>query len=1760
MRRWSAFVALLSALALTLTPLPAWANADDGDDNQTSQHAQTTPEPSPTPSDTAEPSATPTPSQVETSPKAGSSTKATLDSRPEPTPQPLASPRPPSISVKSIQPAANRCVYDFKIDDDIDESLTQYLLTGQSLLEPPAPQKPHYEFLGWYTSVGEFTNWSNPCPVADNRQTVLTAKFAPANLVRFMHTVPDSDPATNDDLEVYTAKIADWSTIDAELTKARGYVYTSGTQGFDGWYTDKALTTPFDSSNPPNISATGELRLWAKTSSHYLLSYSTGGLCRHISSKYYRPGEATDAPPLASEMQCPGYDFVGWFKDSSFTQPYVGGGTISSDTVVYGKVMPKTVNYRVVYWVEKPGGGWDYNREVTLTKQAGQVANLDTITVPRGQGAPSGANVAATNKLALDGMHDGTAGYLALVTGTPYASPLAAGSSPQVLTTDGDVLVKGDGSTQLNVYFRRHVCTVTFDLADAAAKFKIGDTTYDKDSTKYKVSSRYQEYFSDRTGTWPGPDSFLDTGNGNFLESWNIGSTAFSRQNYQMTAQACGTTVSSGYRRDATATFHGGSKGTNLYLQYVKSPDQTSLASGIKRIKHDVGTGNFYFDLISKDTVSASSVEHHDRPGYCVWPRNGALGDCITNGGGGTPTDVAPDTINDVTAMRSFYFPREYTLRKYNDSSYTPLPAEQASVHSYNTSLQEDLAPLTAADKPGGAAADAVFDGWWSTPNFIDGTRYSSSETMPAHDMAAYAKWSVPKVAVKVYDAACETPLTAGSFTVEYDTSIDHGKWTELENEITSAADFDPAMSRLVGWRKKSDSLNVPFSKYAELNHTNATLNDGVYHLELCPRIVGLNPGRYSLSYDLNGGGGTLPADDNLYTGGSTARVASGQGITPPADKPGYLFQYWSQDSSCPANATRYYPGGVISVPDQRGGVAADVKLYACYVPSVPQVKLTYHLNPPSATIPNLEYSLNLRNNARETVKRLRDLSNATSQQWKAGNYIFEGWNTAADGSGTTYQPLQAVIVAADGGALNHLYAQWRSKPLQISLGSPGSALSIQKTLTGAVPTGYSEVFNFSLTEGANSQTLKTPAFTGPGSKMVDSKTLNITTAGTHTYTLREVAGSSPAINYDSHQDEVTFEVNDNEGVLELAQTKLNGNTCTACQTAFTNAVRPVSISGTKKWIDDDNAARMRPNNIVINLFRSDNPTTPFQTLALPVTSDTQNFTFSDLPWFDASGNEYTYTIGESQVPLGYTSAVAGNIITNTYNPADYKPTVGPENATIKVSSALVGNHPSTYNEPHTFKLMKGATEVATLSTPNFTSAGSAYVTPATQAVLNFDAAGTYSYVLKQVAGGSSEVNYDSAAHTVEFTVVDKGGYYAATKTTIDGVACNTNCRVKFNNRVKEVNIAGTVRWSETGTGWVRPGNLKINLYRSGTAAPIQTRNLAVDASAAQTFAFNELPKFAADGTAYTYTVRETKVPTGYSMTVDDTTYTITNTYVATPVKLVKVWDDDDDAPGKRPNSVALNLTVDGRASAHHVTLTPDNVQADGSWATTLFAGEAEINGHAVSATETLADYYVPTYSNTSEDIDADGDDDPVTTITNTYTPSPHPVVPVPAGTPRGPFDRIHGAIGDRVWNDLNRNGRLDPGEPLLAGVRVQLLSEAGEVLGSALTGSDGMYLFNNVSPGRYRLRFLAPRGFDYTRFGFNSHPDAQGYSDWIEVAAGQYVQNIDAGLMRPMPLAATGARVRMVGFSALALVFCGYLLVRFAPRRAGSRARKSNR
>jgi SdrD B-like domain len=67
--------------------------------------------------------------------------------------------------------------------------------------------------------------------------------------------------------------------------------------------------------------------------------------------------------------------------------------------------------------------------------------------------------------------------------------------------------------------------------------------------------------------------------------------------------------------------------------------------------------------------------------------------------------------------------------------------------------------------------------------------------------------------------------------------------------------------------------------------------------------------------------------------------------------------------------------------------------------------------------------------------------------------------------------------------------------------------------------------------------------------------------------------------------------------------------------------------------------------------------------------------------------------------------------------------------------------------------------------------------------------------------------------------------------------------------------------------------------------------------------------------------------------------------------------------------------------------------------------------------------------------------------------------------------------VGDRVWSDANDNGRQDPEEPGIAGVNVDVVSSSGGVVGSAVTGPNGAFLFSSIArPGAVTVAQLSPR------------------------------------------------------------------------------------
>ncbi|MBK7226292.1 MAG: T9SS type A sorting domain-containing protein [Saprospiraceae bacterium] len=121
----------------------------------------------------------------------------------------------------------------------------------------------------------------------------------------------------------------------------------------------------------------------------------------------------------------------------------------------------------------------------------------------------------------------------------------------------------------------------------------------------------------------------------------------------------------------------------------------------------------------------------------------------------------------------------------------------------------------------------------------------------------------------------------------------------------------------------------------------------------------------------------------------------------------------------------------------------------------------------------------------------------------------------------------------------------------------------------------------------------------------------------------------------------------------------------------------------------------------------------------------------------------------------------------------------------------------------------------------------------------------------------------------------------------------------------------------------------------------------------------------------------------------------------------------------------------------------------------------------------------------------------------------------------------LNNVIGNYVWNDVDRDGVQEAGEPGINGVVVTLYSSTGIIVeqmittNSPTTGQAGWYQFDNLLPGNYYVQFSAPDGYfttlpNTTGEGFDSDItgiNGPGTTAVINVAANTINNDVDAGL-----------------------------------------------
>ena len=193
---------------------------------------------------------------------------------------------------------------------------------------------------------------------------------------------------------------------------------------------------------------------------------------------------------------------------------------------------------------------------------------------------------------------------------------------------------------------------------------------------------------------------------------------------------------------------------------------------------------------------------------------------------------------------------------------------------------------------------------------------------------------------------------------------------------------------------------------------------------------------KYNLSYNDNGGSGTAPSSKNniVYTNSVTL-------ATNTFTRTGYTWAGWTN------NLTTTVWQGKTKVTGSSLGLrsivdGSSVVLYAKWAANTYTVK--FNANGGSGTMENESFTY-------DTARAL------TANAFTRTGYTFAGWNTKADGTGTSYANKQSVSnLSATNGATVNLYAQWTAKTYAVTLdwqdGSSGTP-SVTATYGAAMPT-----------------------------------------------------------------------------------------------------------------------------------------------------------------------------------------------------------------------------------------------------------------------------------------------------------------------------------------------------------------------------------------------------------------------------------------------------------------------------------------------------------------------------------------------------------------------------------------------------------------------------------------------------------------------------------------------------------------------------------
>ena len=334
-----------------------------------------------------------------------------------------------------------------------------------------------------------------------------------------------------------------------------------------------------------------------------------------------------------------------------------------------------------------------------------------------------------------------------------------------------------------------------------------------------------------------------------------------------------------------------------------------------------------------------------------------------------------------VNALANINATPTYTLRYHANGGAGATPSNQTFLTSAT------VATGTGLNRPG-----YTFQRW-NTAQGGGGTNINAAATYnTAADADLWAVWSANPYSVTYSTGSGGSAVTAGTYSTG--------------GSFTAAAMPTRAGYTFTNWTiTDSDSsthtVNAGAS-YTPVGYGNITA------------AANWTVDPYSVSYQANGGSGSVAATPFNVT--APATIAGGTALS----NPGYSFTGWN--TAALGGGTPYAAGASYST-------LANLVLQAQWAPTTQQV--SYFANGGSGSVPTGSYTTG---GQALTIASGSALSNP--------GYSFTGWNTLANGRGTSYSPGASF----SGLSSETLYAQWVSLAPSPAPAAAASANSLAST------------------------------------------------------------------------------------------------------------------------------------------------------------------------------------------------------------------------------------------------------------------------------------------------------------------------------------------------------------------------------------------------------------------------------------------------------------------------------------------------------------------------------------------------------------------------------------------------------------------------------------------------------------------------------------------------------------------------------------------